>query len=106
MRPGAEGWGPGCPVCGRPTGDVTPRVNVAIPDEQLPDGAVHAFWDDLVVDELSSVRDFIPTGVGVIPAPLTPPFVESWARLFDRQPTPSDVRALVYLDRVARYPEG
>lgn len=22
MRPGAAGWGPGCPVCGRPTGDV------------------------------------------------------------------------------------
>jgi hypothetical protein len=38
------------------TGEDTPPVNAGIPDEAPPDGAVHAFWDDLVVDELSSVR--------------------------------------------------
>jgi hypothetical protein len=38
------------------TGDDTPPVNVGIPDETPPDGAIHAFWDDLVVDALSSVR--------------------------------------------------
>ncbi|HZB71694.1 MAG TPA: carboxypeptidase regulatory-like domain-containing protein [Acidimicrobiales bacterium] len=38
------------------TGDDTPPTNVPIPDEAPPDGAVHALWDDLVVDERSSVR--------------------------------------------------
>jgi hypothetical protein len=38
------------------TGDDTPPVNVPLPDEAPPDGAVHAFWDDLVVDDLASVR--------------------------------------------------
>jgi len=38
------------------TGDDTPPVNVPLPDEAPPDGAVHAFWDDLVVDGRASVR--------------------------------------------------
>ena len=38
------------------TGEDTPPVNVPVPDENPPDGAIAAFWDDLVVDDLSSVR--------------------------------------------------
>jgi hypothetical protein len=38
------------------TGGDTPPVNVPIPDAGPPDGSIAAFWDDLVVDELSSVR--------------------------------------------------
>jgi hypothetical protein len=43
------------------TGADTPPSNVPVPDESPPDGAVHAFWDDLVVDGASSVRTG-PTG--------------------------------------------
>jgi hypothetical protein len=76
------------------TGNDTPPTNVGIPDAALPDGAVHAFWDDLVVDGLSSVRT---ASVGAAPGRR---FVVEWRDVtFYAEPTARvTVQAVLFED--------
>jgi hypothetical protein len=40
------------------------------------------------------------------PDPITYPIIESWARLMDRHPSPTDVELLLQMDLVMRHPDA
>lgn len=52
--------------------------------------------------ELHGMREYDMNGARAF----TPQFIEGWARLFDREPTADDVRALVAMDRAWRSSSG
>lgn len=52
--------------------------------------------------ELHGMRTYDMSGA----VAFTPQFIEGWARLFDRSPSPDDVRALVAMDRAWRSPDA